>query len=66
MRDETERPEGITAGTLKLVGTKTGVILREARRLLDDPGAHEKMAKAVNPFGDGKSAKRIVAALQSH
>jgi len=66
MRDVTERPEGITAGTLKLVGTKADAILREAVRLLDDPSAHAQMAKAVNPFGDGKSAKRIVAALRSH
>jgi UDP-N-acetylglucosamine 2-epimerase (non-hydrolysing) len=66
MRDVTERPEGITAGTLKLVGTKADIILREAVRLLDDPSAHAQMAKAVNPFGDGKSAKRIVTALRSH
>ena len=66
MRDVTERPEGITAGTLKLVGTETGTIFREAKNLLDDACTHEQMAKAVNPFGDGKSAKRIVAALRSH
>ena len=66
MRDVTERPEGITAGTLKLVGTEAGAIFREAMRLLDDASAHEQMAKAVNPFGDGRSAKRIVAALRSH
>jgi len=65
MRDVTERPEGISAGTLKLVGTDQGIIEGEANRLLDDPSAHEQMAKAVNPFGDGKAAKRIVTALQS-
>jgi len=65
MRDVTERPEGISAGILKLVGTDQGVIVRESKRLLDDPSAHEQMAKVVNPFGDGKAAKRIVTALQS-
>jgi UDP-N-acetylglucosamine 2-epimerase (non-hydrolysing) len=63
LREVTERPEGVTAGTLKLVGTDTGNIVREARRLLDDPSAHAEMAKAANPFGDGHAAERIVAAL---
>ncbi len=65
LREVTERPEGVEAGTLKLVGTETGNIVREAQRLLDDPSAHAEMAKAVNSFGDGHAAERIVAAIQS-
>ena len=63
LRTVTERPEGIKAGTLKLVGTETDYILREAMRLLDNPSAHAEMAKAVNPFGDGNAAERIIRAL---
>ncbi len=63
MRETTERPEGVEAGTLKLVGTETNHILREANRLLDDPMAYTEMAKAANPYGDGHTAERIVAAL---
>lgn len=64
LREVTERPEGVAAGTLKLVGTETGQIVREARRLLDDPSAHREMAKAVNPFGDGHAAERIVKTIR--
>lgn len=63
MRETTERPEGVEAGTLKLVGTETSRILREAQRLLDDPLAHAEMARAANPYGDGHAAERIIAAL---
>jgi UDP-N-acetylglucosamine 2-epimerase (non-hydrolysing) len=63
MREVTERPEGITAGTVRLVGTDTDRILAEARRLLDDPAAHTAMARAVNPYGDGHAAERIADAL---
>jgi UDP-N-acetylglucosamine 2-epimerase (non-hydrolysing) len=63
MRDRTERQEGVTAGTLKLVGTDSDRIFTEAQRLLDDPAAHAEMSGAVNPYGDGHAAKRIVAAL---
>jgi UDP-N-acetylglucosamine 2-epimerase (non-hydrolysing) len=63
MRETTERPEGVEAGTLKLIGTETDHIVREARRLLDDPAAYAGMAKAANPYGDGHSAERIVEAL---
>jgi len=65
LREVTERPEGIEAGTLKLVGTETSHILQEAQRLLDDPSAHAKMAKAVNPFGDGHAAERIIEAIRT-
>jgi UDP-N-acetylglucosamine 2-epimerase (non-hydrolysing) len=63
MRAVTERPEGVEAGTVKLVGTDSDRIYTEARVLLDDPAAHAKMAKAVNPYGDGHAAARIVAAI---
>jgi UDP-N-acetylglucosamine 2-epimerase (non-hydrolysing) len=63
MRNVTERPEAVAAGTAILVGTETEVIYRAAARLLDDPAAHQAMARAVNPFGDGHSAERIVNIL---
>ena len=63
LREVTERPEGVAAGTLKLVGTATRRIVEEATRLLDDPAAHAEMARAVNPFGDGHAAEHIVEAL---
>lgn len=63
LRQRTERQEGVTAGTLKLVGTDPEIIFREAQHLLDDPAAHAAMAGAVNPYGDGHAAARIVAAL---
>jgi len=63
LREVTERPEGVEAGSLKLVGTDSGRIIAEASRLLDDPAEHARMARAVNPFGDGHAAERIVQAL---
>ena len=63
LRETTERPEGVEAGALKLVGTETGHIVQEAKRLLDDESEYEKMAKASNPYGDGHAAERIVEAL---
>jgi len=63
MRETTERPEGIEAGILKLVGTETSHIVQEAKRLLDNPSEHAKMAKAANPYGDGHAAERIIQAL---
>ena len=65
LREVTERPEGVAAGTLKLVGTDTRRIVEQAAHLLDDPAAHAKMARASNPFGDGHAAERIVEALTS-
>lgn len=59
MRDTTERWEGIEAGTAKLVGTQKDKIVKEAQKLLEDKTEYEKMAKAVNPYGDGKSSERI-------
>jgi UDP-N-acetylglucosamine 2-epimerase (non-hydrolysing) len=63
MRETTERPEGVEAGTLKLVGTETSHIVQEATRLLDAESEYMKMAKASNPYGDGHAAERIVEAL---
>lgn len=63
MRDTTERPEGVAAGTLKLVGTDEDEIYRSCRTLLDDPAAYRKMAHASNPYGDGHASKRIADAL---
>ncbi|MGZ3248049.1 MAG: non-hydrolyzing UDP-N-acetylglucosamine 2-epimerase [Croceibacterium sp.] len=63
MRETTERPEGIKAGTAKLVGTDADVIVAEAERLLDDEHAYAAMARAHNPFGDGRSAARIAELL---
>lgn len=63
LRAVTERPEGVEAGTVRLVGTDTQRIIAETRRLLDDPQAHAEMAQAVNPYGDGHAAERIVRAL---
>lgn len=66
MRDTTERPEGIEAGTLKLVGTKEETIYQEAKRLLTDENFYENMSKAVNPYGDGHASERIVQILLRH
>jgi len=63
MRETTERPEGVGAGTAKLVGTDPAVIVTEISTLLDDKAAYEAMARAHNPFGDGQAARRIVELL---
>ena len=63
MRQNTERPEAVVAGTVKLVGTNRSLIVAEAKLLLDDQAAFEAMANAVNPYGDGKGAERSVAAI---
>jgi UDP-N-acetylglucosamine 2-epimerase (non-hydrolysing) len=66
LRDVTERPEGVAAGTLKLVGTETRRIVEEAQRLLDHPAAYAEMSKAVNPYGDGHAAEKIIQVLVGH
>ena len=63
MRDTTERPEAVDAGTVKLVGTNKGLIISETSRLLDDKEYYNKMSKAVNPYGDGKTCRRIVKCI---
>lgn len=65
MRDTTERPEAVTAGTVRLVGTDYDRIVGETRRLLEDGETYEAMSKAVNPYGDGKACGRIVARLMA-
>lgn len=66
LREVTERPEGLEAGVLKLVGSDPARIVRESAQLLDDPDAHAAMAQAANPFGDGHAAERIVKALVNY
>ncbi|HDR8151782.1 UDP-N-acetylglucosamine 2-epimerase (non-hydrolyzing) [Bacillus cereus] len=66
LRDTTERPEGIEAGTLKLAGTDEETIFGLADELLSDKEAHDKMAKASNPYGDGRASERIVEAILQH
>jgi UDP-N-acetylglucosamine 2-epimerase (non-hydrolysing) len=66
MREVTERPEGVQAGTVRLVGTDTQRIVSQARLLLDDPAEYARMASAVNPYGDGKAATRILQAILEH
>ncbi|WP_404329995.1 non-hydrolyzing UDP-N-acetylglucosamine 2-epimerase [Mesobacillus maritimus] len=63
LRDTTERPEGIEAGTLKLAGTNEDTIYTLAKELLTNPSEYEKMSKASNPYGDGKASQRIVQAI---
>jgi UDP-N-acetylglucosamine 2-epimerase (non-hydrolysing) len=64
LRDVTERPEGVDAGTLKLTGTETAQITAEASLLLDNPSAYQAMSQASNPYGDGHAAERIVQEIQ--
>lgn len=66
MRDTTERPEGIAAGTLKLVGTEEETIYNEFSRLLSDKEEYESMSKASNPYGDGHACERIADILETH
>ena len=63
MREVTERPEGVAAGTARLVGADARNIIKETARLLDDKEAYTAMARAVNPYGDGLAAIRIKDAL---
>jgi UDP-N-acetylglucosamine 2-epimerase (non-hydrolysing) len=64
MRDTTERPEAVTAGTVRLVGTSVDTICREVQRLLDDPAEYDRMSRAHNPYGDGQACRRIVQAIE--
>jgi len=64
LRENTERPEALDAGTARLVGTDTRCIVDLAASLLDDPQAHAAMAHAVNPYGDGHATERVIAALE--
>ena len=66
MREKTERPEAVQAGTARLVGTNTARIVAEASRLLDDRSAYQQMTHQHNPYGDGKASQRIQQALLKH
>ena len=66
MRDTTERPEALSAGTVKLVGTNYDVIVEEVSNLIDNVEAYNKMSKAVNPYGDGLACGRIADYLISN
>ena len=66
MREKTERPEAVAAGTVKLVGTDPHRIVSEAERLLDDEAEYARMARIHNPYGDGQASSRIRTALQAY
>jgi UDP-N-acetylglucosamine 2-epimerase (non-hydrolysing) len=65
MREMTERPEAVAAGTVRLVGTDKRKIVEEVARLLTDDGAYEAMARAHNPYGDGHASPRIIASCRA-
>jgi len=64
LREVTERPEGVEAGTVKIVGLSKERIFKETCKLLDNKKMYDRMATSVNPYGDGKSSQRIVDAIQ--
>ncbi|KMT59823.1 UDP-N-acetylglucosamine 2-epimerase [Listeria fleischmannii 1991] len=66
LRDTTERPEGVEAGTLKLIGTAKESLIKEALILLDSKSEHDKMSQAANPYGDGEASRRILEAISYH
>ena len=65
LRTETERPEAVEAGTVRLAGIDPQRIFEEASRLLTDPAAYRAMAEAANPYGDGHASERIAAAIKT-
>jgi UDP-N-acetylglucosamine 2-epimerase (non-hydrolysing) len=66
MRENTERPEAVTAGTVKLIGTATNALVDHASALLDDVELYRQMAGSINPYGDGQATKRIMGILRTH
>ena len=66
LRTETERPEAVAAGTVKVIGTDTERIVDEAERLISDKSEYDRMAAAVNPYGDGHASERIVDAIRGY
>lgn len=66
LRDTTERPEGVAAGTLKLIGTEEEVVYQETKHLLTDREAHDQMAQAKNPYGDGTASQQIIEAIANY
>ena len=65
MRDTTERPEALAAGTVKLVGTDTELIIKEAQELINNKEAYEHMSRASNPYGDGHACEKVVEFLRT-
>jgi UDP-N-acetylglucosamine 2-epimerase (non-hydrolysing) len=63
MRETTERPEAVEAGTVKLVGTDADLIFSETSKLIDEPTYYTRMSKAHNPYGDGEAARMIVSSF---
>ena len=63
LRDTTERPEAVEAGTVRLIGTDKDRVYKETKRLLTDKDAYDAMSNAVNPYGDGQASRRIVQAI---
>ena len=66
MREKTERPEAVDAGTVRLAGTDENRIVAETARLLDDPASRDAMARVHNPYGDGRASERIAAATERY
>ena len=66
LREVTERPEGVAAGTVKVIGTDAKTIVQEASKLLDNPSAYKAMANKVNPYGDGTAAVKTVKSILIH
>ena len=66
LREKTERPEAFEAGTVKLVGTDAGRVVRETKLLLDSPEEYQRMSRMHNPYGDGHACERIETALRDH
>ena len=66
LRDTTERPEAVAAGTVRLIGTDEQRVYEETMRLLTEPTAYTHMAEAVNPYGDGEASRRIIEAILYH
>jgi UDP-N-acetylglucosamine 2-epimerase (non-hydrolysing) len=64
LREVTERPEAVSAGTVKIVGTDKALIIRTTNELLDDKAVYQQMTAVNNPYGDGKASERIIAYLQ--
>jgi len=64
LREKTERPDAVKFGTVKLVGTDYNLIMKEARKLITDKRAYDKMSKATNPYGDGQASQKIVQAIR--
>ena len=63
MRETTERPEGVAAGCVEVIGTETSMVVQKVAELIEDKKKYERMARAVNPYGDGKASSRIISRL---